>query len=129
MADLNNIAAPPTVPVLAQLPPNGESPYQRQRSANPTIFDPQEVTMSSSKYDQGLIANPDDMVNSIKEHRGQKQPWEAQLGAGIAKGVVMAGTTFVDSFVGLGAGIVTEGLHLVGQTDKGFNDNPVLNAL
>lgn len=44
--------------------------------------------------------------------RAENQPWYAQIGAGLAKGVVLAGTTFLDGTVGLVAGVgtaVTEG--------------------
>lgn len=44
--------------------------------------------------------------------RVENQPWYAQIGAGLAKGVVLAGTTFLDGTVGLVAGVgtaVTEG--------------------
>lgn len=44
--------------------------------------------------------------------RAENQPWYAQIGAGLAKGVVLAGTTFLNGIVGLVAGVgtaVTEG--------------------
>lgn len=44
--------------------------------------------------------------------RAENQPWYAQIGAGLAKGVVLAGTTFLDGTIGLVNGIgtaVTEG--------------------
>lgn len=44
--------------------------------------------------------------------RAENQPWYAQIGAGLAKGVVLAGTTFLNGTVGLVAGVgtaVTEG--------------------
>ncbi len=39
--------------------------------------------------------------------RAENQPWYAQIGAGLAKGVILAGTTFLDGTVGLVAGAVT----------------------
>ena len=44
--------------------------------------------------------------------RAENQPWYAQIGAGLAKGAILAGTTFLDGTVGLVAGVgtaVTEG--------------------
>lgn len=44
--------------------------------------------------------------------RAENQPWYAQLGAGIAKGAVLAGTTFIDGTMGLlygGAKAIEEG--------------------
>lgn len=44
--------------------------------------------------------------------RANNQPWYAQIGAGLAKGAILAGTTFLDGTVGLVAGVgtaVTEG--------------------
>ena len=44
--------------------------------------------------------------------RAENQPWYAQLGAGIAKGAVLAGTTFLDGTMGLlygGAKAIEEG--------------------
>ena len=42
----------------------------------------------------------------LEDIRAEKQPWYAQIGAGLAKGAILAGTTFLDGTVGLifGAG-------------------------
>ena len=50
-------------------------------------------------------ANQADFEN-LSDVRAYNQPWYAQLGAGLAKGVVLAGTTFLDGTLGLifGAG-------------------------
>ena len=45
-------------------------------------------------------------LNDIQDIRAQEQPWYAQLGAGVAKGLALAGTTFLDGTVGLVAGVV-----------------------
>lgn len=45
-------------------------------------------------------------LEDIQDIRAQEQPWYAQLGAGIGKGVALAGTTFLDGTVGLVTGIV-----------------------
>lgn len=56
-------------------------------------------------------ANQADFEN-LGDVRANNQPWYAQIGAGLAKGVVLAGTTFLNGTVGLVAGVgtaVTEG--------------------
>lgn len=56
-------------------------------------------------------ANQADFEN-LGDVRANNQPWYAQIGAGLAKGAVLAGTTFLDGTVGLVAGVgtaVTEG--------------------
>lgn len=45
-------------------------------------------------------------LEDIQDIRAQEQPWYAQLGAGIGKGVALAATTFLDGTVGLVTGIV-----------------------
>lgn len=42
---------------------------------------------------------------NLNEIRAQRQPWYAKLSAGVAKGAVLAGTTFLDGTVGLAMGI------------------------
>ena len=58
-----------------------------------------------STFDQPLYIGGVD-EQTIQDTRANNQPWYAQLGAGIAKGVLTAGTTFLDGTVGLlvGAG-------------------------
>ena len=49
---------------------------------------------------------------SIQDNRAETQPWYAKIGAGLAKGVILAGTTFLDGTVGLlvgGAQAIDEG--------------------
>lgn len=58
-----------------------------------------------STFDQPLYIGGVD-EQTVQDIRANNQPWYAQLGAGIAKGVLTAGTTFLDGTVGLlvGAG-------------------------
>ena len=59
----------------------------------------------------------DDSANAaeferLSDTRAENQLWYAKIGAGLAKGVVLAGTTFLNGTIGLAAGvgtIVTEG--------------------
>lgn len=64
----------------------------------------------NSMFDSG-VANQYEFEN-YGDYRGERQPWYAKIGAGLAKGVVLAGTTLLDGTVGLVAGVgttVTEG--------------------
>ena len=55
--------------------------------------------------------------------RANNQPWYAQIGAGLAKGAILAGTTFLDGTVGLifGAGIATGEGRWSGLWDNDFS--------
>lgn len=64
----------------------------------------------NSMFDSG-VANQYEFEN-YGDYRGERQPLYAKIGAGLAKGVVLAGTTFLNGTVGLVAGVgtaVTEG--------------------
>lgn len=64
----------------------------------------------NSMFDSG-VANQYEFEN-YGDYRGERQPWYAKIGAGLAKGVVLAGTTLLNGTVGLVAGVgtaVTEG--------------------
>lgn len=71
-------------------------------------------------------ANEEDYQNNLQDIRAENQPWYAKLGAGIGKGAVLAGTTFLDGTVGLLAGIVTAASE--GRW-SGLFDNVVSNGL
>ena len=70
-------------------------------------------------------ATAEDFYNNLSDLRGQNQPWYAQLGAGVLKGVTTAATTFLDGTIGLlyGAGSAMANL----DASKVFN-NDVSNA-
>lgn len=58
-----------------------------------------------SVYDEEF-ANAEDW-EQLGDVRANNQPWYAQIGAGLAKGAILAGTTFLDGTLGLIAGIGT----------------------
>lgn len=78
----------------------------------------------NSMWDE-KTANATDFENNLSDLRGQNQPWYAQLGAGVLKGVTTAATTFLDGTIGLlyGAGSAAANL----DASKVFN-NDVSNA-
>ena len=55
--------------------------------------------------------------------RAENQPWYAQIGAGLAKGAILAGTTFLDGIVGLvlGAGTAMKERRMSGLWDNDFS--------
>lgn len=75
----------------------------------------------SSAYDSELVGY-DELVNR-QDVRADRQPWYAQIGAGLAKGTILAGTTFLDGTIGLlvgGAEAISRG-DISGLWDNGFS--------
>ena len=74
-----------------------------------------------STYDDAVTRMT--QVEELGELRAQEQPWYAQLGAGLAKGVVLAGTTFLDGTLGLifGAGTAIDEGRWSGIWDNEFS--------
>ena len=66
--------------------------------------------LGESMFDEDVYS-PEQFQNA-SDVRAENQPWYSQLGAGIAKGAVLAGTTFLDGTMGLlygGAKAIEEG--------------------
>lgn len=55
--------------------------------------------LGESSYDEDIRTF--DELNNLQDFRAESQPWYAQIGAGLAKGAILAGTTFLDGTVGL----------------------------
>lgn len=88
---------------------------------------PQEVGfvgVGDSMYDEGITSMT--QLDNLANIRGELQPWYAQIGAGLAKGAVLAGTTFADGIIGT---IVGLGNAAATGTFSGFWDNPFSNAM
>lgn len=66
-----------------------------------------DTKFGESSYDPDLInqTDLDVMQNNPNEIRALNQPWYAKVTNGLAKGVILAGTTFLDGTVGLVTGI------------------------
>lgn len=62
------------------------------------------VGVGDSMYDEEITSAT--QLDNLANTRGELQPWYAQIGAGLTKGAILAGTTFLDGTVGLvlGAG-------------------------
>jgi hypothetical protein len=93
---------------------NFESPYQEVYREG----------VGESVYDTGITSLT--QLDNLANTRGELQPWYAQIGAGLAKGAVLAGTTFADGILGT---IVGLGNAAATGTFSGFWDNPFSNAM
>ena len=85
-----------------------------------SVFDPENVT--------------EDELAHLSDIRASNQPGYLQLGAGILKGTLLAGTTIIDNIVGLGAGVINGISNIADEDEKtsfmqGFIENPVSRAL
>lgn len=61
------------------------------------------VGVNDSSYDEDITSAS--QLDNLSNTRGEFQPWYAQIGAGLTKGVILAGTTFLDGTIGLLTGI------------------------
>lgn len=78
----------------------------------------------NSMFDDQNISEED--LQNISSIRGYNQPWYAQIAAGISKGLILTGTTFLDGTIGLLTGIGTA----IGEGRwSGIWDNSVSEAL
>ena len=59
--------------------------------------------LGQSMFDDEVVGGTE--YENLNEIRAQRQPWYAKLSAGVAKGAVLAGTTFLDGTIGLITGI------------------------
>lgn len=82
------------------------------------------VGVNDSMFDEGITSAS--QLDNLANTRGELQPWYAQIGAGLAKGVILAGTTFLDGTLGLvlgGAQAIAEG------RGSALWDNPFSKAM
>lgn len=82
------------------------------------------VGVNDSMFDEDITSAT--QLDNLANTRGELQPWYAQIGAGLAKGVILAGTTFLDGILGLvlgGAQAITEG------RGSAIWDNPFSKAM
>ena len=75
--------------------------------------------LGESMFDDEVVGSTE--YENLNEIRAQRQPWYAKLSAGVAKGAVLAGTTFLDGTVGLAMGI---GAAIDKQDASQLWDNP-----
>ena len=82
------------------------------------------VGVNDSMFDEGITSAS--QLDNLANTRGELQPWYAQIGAGLAKGVVLAGTTFLDGTVGL---VVGAGQAIAEGRASALWDNPFSKAM
>lgn len=63
------------------------------------------VGVGDSMFDKDITSAS--QLDNLSDTRGELQPWFAKIGAGLAKGAILAGTTFLDGTVGLVLGAST----------------------
>lgn len=108
------VAANQHTPILDNLIREDHSvQYDLNTDYGNSMFDPEDYATESEIADLGNI-------------RAENQPWYAKIGAGIAKGTVLVGTTFLDGTVGLLTGIGTAAAE---KRFSGVWDNPFSNAM
>lgn len=78
-------------------------------------------TYGSSIFDESSVNEEE--FNNLSDIRANNQPWYAQIGAGLAKGAILAGTTFLDGTLGLlfGAGTAINEDRWSGLWDNDFS--------
>lgn len=107
----------------------------RQRASSFTLYDPyrqaeQEISSplsgTTTPWGESMFDEPtatEAQFQELGDIRANNQPWYAQIGAGLAKGAILAGTTFLDGTVGLifGAGTATGEGRWSGLWDNDFS--------
>ncbi len=100
-----------------------------------SLYTPQvtpELEYGSSIYDEGLLVDP--TQQSIDNQRAENQSVLAKAAAGITKGTILAGTTFIDGTVGLLYGLGQGVSNMFDGDDstsfaQGLWDNPIVNLM
>ena len=82
------------------------------------------VGVNDSMFDEGITSAS--QLDNLANTRGELQPWYAQIGAGLAKGAILAGTTFLDGTVGL---VLGAGQALAEGRASALWDNPSSKAM
>lgn len=79
------------------------------------------VGVGDSMFDEKITSAS--QLDNLANTRGELQPWYAKIGAGLSKGAILAGTTFLDGTVGLlvGAGTAISEGRWSGLWDNDFS--------
>lgn len=87
---------------FADLTPGYAARQQEMNISTPAVQEIGVAGLNDSMYDQDITSAT--QLDDLNNTRGELQPWYAQLGAGLGKGVVLAGTTFLDGTLGVVVG-------------------------
>lgn len=113
-------------------PYNFGNPEQYFRPIEQAAGSPFE-DLGNSSYDDPFVIGEDASI--IGDIRAERQPWYAQLGAGLVKTASLAATTFIDGIAGLIYGIGAAGIaafddnYSASEAFSKLWDNDVSNAL
>lgn len=109
--------------------------FKARRAVTPIESPVQEVGiigLGDSTFDENItsLTQLEDLANT----RGELQPWYSQIGAGIGKGAVLAGTTFLDGTIGTIVGAINMANAIVKDKSASdvmasFWDNPFARAM
>lgn len=80
------------------------------------------VGLGDSIYDEDITSLT--QLRDLSNTRGELQPWYSQIGAGLGKGTVLAGTTFLDGTIGTIVGAI----NMIGAAASDKNTSEVLAA-
>lgn len=117
---------------------NSLSEYKVNKATRPIESPIQEVGvvgLNDSRLDKKMTSLS--QLEDIEDARANIQPWYSKIGAGVGKGVVLAGTTFLDGIAGTIIGAVN-GISNIGSDENlnswqefwsGFWDNPFSKAM
>ena len=82
------------------------------------------VGVNDSMFDEDITSAT--QLDNLANTRGELQPWYAQIGAGLAKGAILAGTTFLDGTLGL---VLGTGQAITEWRGSALWDNPFSKAM
>ena len=112
---------------FATVRPQPISQYDINRHSEQMVATP--LSGGATPWGESMFDSPtatEAQFQELGDIRAENQPWYSKLGAGVAKGVVLAGTTFLDGTIGLVAGVGTA----IGEGRiSGIWDNEVSNSL
>lgn len=101
-----------------------EYKMRKAASPEPIIQEVGEVGVGDSYFDRGITSLT--QLQDLENTRGELQPWYSQISNGLAKGAVLAGTTFLSGTLGLLFGAKTA---IEEGRWSGLWDNPFDKAL
>lgn len=97
------------------------NPYEQAPQEFESSLARTKTPWGKSMFDETSVS--DDEYNRISDIRAENQPWYSKIGAGVAKGTILAGTTFLDGTLGLlvGAGTAIQEGRWSGLWDNDFS--------
>nr|DAG91877.1 MAG TPA: Structural protein [Crassvirales sp.] len=104
--------------------PQTISQYDINRQAPQRVSSP--LAGTTTPWGESMFDEPtstEEQFQNLGDIRAENQPWYAQIGAGLAKGAILAGTTFLDGTIGLlfGAGTAINEDRWSGLWDNDFS--------